>query len=79
MSFSPSSRDETSLQLIHRVFMYLCFYAGIQFIEIKTMATASQWKQKTEKHQLPELRMHVIINKEPTTKSQYLQKLKKGD
>lgn len=49
--------------------MYLCFHAGIQFIEIKTMATASQWKQKTEKHQLPELRMHDIINKEPTRAS----------
>lgn len=49
----------------------------MQFIEIKTAATASQWEQKTEKHQLPELGMLNVINKKLALKSQHVQKLKK--
>lgn len=59
--------------------MVLCFYDGIQFIEIKTMAIASPRKQGTENHQPPELGMHDIMNQELTLNRGYFQKLKKGE
>lgn len=75
-SFPAEIRPSTNPLTFH-VFTFSCLYDGTQFIEIKTAATASQWKRETEKQQLPDLGMLDIINKKLALKSRHVQKLEK--